>query len=126
MAHGKEQIPMDRRTLEAYRQRLLAQQQQIVKRIFDLEEELQGTTADEMVFDDRAQALELEEVLERLDEQSRQEAEDIQAALARLDAGTYGQYETCGKAISAARLNALPVAHRCVHCHEQEEHIARE
>ena len=48
--------------------------------------------------------------------------EAIQAALARIDARTYGICETCGETISAARLTAMPTARRCVACQERLEH----
>jgi DnaK suppressor protein len=38
------------------------------------------------------------------------------AALARLDGGTFGQCDDCGKHIPRARLKALPYARRCVRC----------
>jgi len=41
---------------------------------------------------------------------------EIDAALQRLDAGTYGVCEACGRAIDPARLDALPAARRCVSC----------
>jgi DnaK suppressor protein len=47
--------------------------------------------------------------------------EAIQAALARIDAGTYGICDTCGETISAARLTAMPAAPRCVACQERLE-----
>ena len=40
----------------------------------------------------------------------------IDAALARVDAGTYGQCESCGNTIPEARLEALPEATLCVAC----------
>jgi phage/conjugal plasmid C-4 type zinc finger TraR family protein len=40
----------------------------------------------------------------------------IDAALARVDAGTYGVCESCGNAIPEARLEALPEATLCVSC----------
>jgi DnaK suppressor protein len=45
----------------------------------------------------------------------------IAAALDRLDAGTYGRCEGCGKAIPEERLKAMPYASRCVACEEREE-----
>jgi DnaK suppressor protein len=42
-------------------------------------------------------------------------------ALARLDAGTYGQCERCGKAIPKARLEAFPTVTLCVTCKQLEE-----
>ncbi len=42
-------------------------------------------------------------------------------ALARLDAGTYGNCEVCGRAIPAARLRAFPRATLCIPCKQAEE-----
>jgi DnaK suppressor protein len=41
---------------------------------------------------------------------------DIDRALVKLDDGTYGICDVCGKEIGAARLEALPAAARCVEC----------
>jgi RNA polymerase-binding protein DksA len=40
----------------------------------------------------------------------------IDAALARLEAGTYGTCTSCGKAIAPERLDALPWAALCIDC----------
>jgi RNA polymerase-binding transcription factor DksA len=42
------------------------------------------------------------------------ELEDVDRAFRRLDAGTYGTCEACGKAIEQARLEAIPTARFCV------------
>jgi RNA polymerase-binding transcription factor DksA len=42
------------------------------------------------------------------------ELTDLQAALDRLDAGTYGICEICGKPIADGRLEAMPAARFCV------------
>jgi RNA polymerase-binding protein DksA len=57
-----------------------------------------------------------DEVLEHLDETEQREVEQIRDALARMDEGTYGQCETCGGAISSARLEALPYTSLCIDC----------
>ena len=41
---------------------------------------------------------------------------EARAALERMDKGTYGQCEACGKAIAKARLEAIPFTKYCVHC----------
>jgi RNA polymerase-binding transcription factor DksA len=41
---------------------------------------------------------------------------EIDAALGRVDAGTYGTCEACGKPIPEARLEAVPEATLCVAC----------
>jgi DnaK suppressor protein len=40
----------------------------------------------------------------------------VDAALARLDAGTYGTCQRCGRPVAAARLEALPWAAHCIEC----------
>ncbi len=47
--------------------------------------------------------------------------EQSEHAVARLDAGTYGACESCGKAIPAARLRAFPRATLCISCKQSEE-----
>jgi DnaK suppressor protein len=41
---------------------------------------------------------------------------DIDDALAKLDAGTYGRCERCGGEIGTARLEAMPAARLCITC----------
>lgn len=50
-----------------------------------------------------------------------EEVQDIEAALGRLAAGTYGQCTSCGIAIPAARLDAYPTAKRCLPCQQKHE-----
>ena len=54
-------------------------------------------------------------------EGENEELREIDAALARLDAGTFGTCETCGKKIPTARLKALPYARMCVECKQRQE-----
>lgn len=65
---------------------------------------------------ERATENENDEVLETLDESSRAEVAQVQAAILRLEAGTYGRCATCGAPISAARLVAMLSATTCVAC----------
>lgn len=46
---------------------------------------------------------------------------DIDRALKRMEAGTYGICEACGKEIPVLRLKALPFAAKCVPCQEIED-----
>jgi RNA polymerase-binding transcription factor DksA len=45
----------------------------------------------------------------------------ITAALDRMDAGTFGRCEQCGKDIPEQRLDAVPYARFCVKCQQQLE-----
>ena len=44
----------------------------------------------------------------------RDQTVEVEAALARIDEGTYGICETCGKDIGSARLEAMPAARFCI------------
>lgn len=48
--------------------------------------------------------------------QARQQLAEIDAALLRLAAGSYGQCEKCGQPIGAERLAARPGAATCIGC----------
>lgn len=45
--------------------------------------------------------------------------EQVDAALAKLDDGTYGTCENCGNDIGAARMEARPTSTLCVECKSQ-------
>ena len=47
---------------------------------------------------------------------ARRRLADLDDALGRLDAGTYGRCERCGSPIPAERLAVRPSARTCVHC----------
>ena len=56
-----------------------------------------------------------------LDDHETTELNLVEAALARIEAGTYGQCIDCGIQIPAARLHAAPEAMRCIACQEKVE-----
>ena len=51
-----------------------------------------------------------------LRDRNEQHLAAVDAALARLDAGTYGLCESCAKPIAPERLEALPSAALCIDC----------
>jgi len=51
-----------------------------------------------------------------LSAQARAAVDEVDRALTRMDAGTYGICEQCGQPIPRARLKALPYAALCVAC----------
>jgi RNA polymerase-binding protein DksA len=48
--------------------------------------------------------------------QAREHLAQIDAAMARLEQGSYGRCERCGQPIDTARLAARPVATTCISC----------
>jgi DnaK suppressor protein len=62
-----------------------------------------------------------EEISSQMVEVESRELIYIQAALARIDAGTYGRCESCENAIPKARLEVLPYATMCIKCQREAE-----
>lgn len=60
-------------------------------------------------------------ILSRLEGQERHELDEIDAAQARLAAGTYGVCEQCGKPIPLVRLRAMLTARHCMACQQALE-----
>jgi DnaK suppressor protein len=80
----------------------------------DPQSELTGETAfDEEYADSGTATFERERDLS-LENNVRDLLEKIDKALARMDEGTYGLCERCGKPIEKARIKALPYASLCI------------
>jgi len=73
----------------------------------DLRQETRKRSDD---WDDRAAENQNDEVLTQLDDSGRDELQQIEIALQRFEAGTYGVCVDCDKAIPVGRLRALPSA----------------
>lgn len=65
---------------------------------------------------DQISADEVSEVADRLSGRERRELQDIEGALRRMAAGTYGRCEGCGHAIGRQRLKAMPETRFCMSC----------
>lgn len=65
---------------------------------------------------DMAQFVENDEVLELLEERTREQVEDMTRALHRIEEGTYGTCTRCGGEIGAERLALLPTTTLCAAC----------
>ena len=60
-------------------------------------------------------------VLAALDAHAEARLIEVDAALRRIDAGTYGQCERCESEISRARLDAIPEVRLCLPCQKRED-----
>lgn len=63
-----------------------------------------------------AQFVENDEVLEALEERSRERIDALLRAMDRIDEGTYDQCSSCGNTIGPARLALLPTTSVCASC----------
>lgn len=61
----------------------------------------------------------------RMRDRDRKLISKIQAALERIEAGTFGQCTSCGEPIAAARLQARPVTELCIDCKREAERLER-
>lgn len=71
--------------------------------------------------DDRAVGDWVRDVAISQTERDTRELDEIEAALKRIDEGTYGECIDCGEDIVRARLDATPAAARCIPCQERFE-----
>jgi DnaK suppressor protein len=70
--------------------------------------------------DQASQSIE-KELLFELSDNERMTLDQIEAALRKIDKGTYGLCEACQKSIPAPRLKALPFARYCITCQSTSE-----
>jgi DnaK suppressor protein len=114
----------DKAFLKAQREALLAERATYEKQIDELKAEAQELVEEmepgDIQFDEESGEGGTTSVDRELDlvlsAQASAVIEDIDQALAKIDAGTYGICENCGQLISKARLEALPYARLCIQC----------
>lgn len=103
-----------RRRLDEERERLTRLREELAARVAD-DESSGGSElshADQHPADSGTETQAFEQDLSML-EQVDGELADVDEAYARLEAGTYGSCEVCGRPIAEERLEALPAARRC-------------
>lgn len=71
----------------------------------------------------RMDALAAQAMAEAGERRAKIELQRVEAALTRLDAGTYGDCAACGEPIEPARLEASPATPFCLACAEEREQI---
>ena len=116
---------------ERFRQPLLEERERVLHAIRFLHEENPGSLEDEtgeLVSGsadnhpgDTATATFDRELDYTLEDNSEAVLAAIEAALVRLDEGTYGKCQRCGQPISEERLEAIPYATLCIDCKRKEE-----
>ncbi len=103
--------------LEYFRNKLLSLKKEAEERLQKIEQDIQHEDAPKD-WEDRATETENDETLESLGLLTEQELVQINAALARIDEGSYFHCSECGATIPEARLELLPYTTLCVNCAE--------
>lgn len=105
-----------RERLEAERQRTLRQLASLTRDFDAVVEASQDSNADDEHDPDGSTIAFERSQVDALIQQSHRSLTEVDAALDRLDAGTYGACETCGRPIAPERLEARPTARKCIAC----------
>jgi RNA polymerase-binding protein DksA len=104
----------DKAFFDHFRARLLEERERIVRRLEGLRDELSGLQEMPRELEEWAQEEKDRDILIRLEERESVELRRIQAALERIDDGSYGLCQICGRSIPRDRLEELPTAFRCI------------
>jgi DnaK suppressor protein len=115
--------------LKKLRVKLLGERDRLVQDLGSLEESTASTSRDSSgdlssysshMADQGTDAMEREKAFLFASVKKRR-VEEIDQALARLEAGTFGVCESCGQPIPPKRLERVPDASLCVSCKEKQE-----
>src|SRR6201993_944880 len=113
---------MEKKRIERFKKQLLERRQELLKSIAQTQEEgraMQHSYGPDE--GDRANSSLDKELLFHQTSQSRGLLGSIDAALARINDGTFGQCMVCDEEIGAKRLDAIPWTRYCISCQESAE-----
>lgn len=114
---------MQNLSLDRLRDELKQQKSELEQRLQRINENVRRP----LETDSKERALQLEnrEVVDALGNEAREELGQIASALRRIDNGEFGYCSDCGEAISEPRLQAFPQAARCIECASLDEERER-
>ncbi|MGH2759684.1 MAG: TraR/DksA family transcriptional regulator [Actinomycetota bacterium] len=111
---------MDQETLNGFRHRLDGEREAIGRQLVDMGIDVDtGAPTDvafEQGFADSGQATAEKARVLSIGEGLIEQLHEVAGALERIEQGTYGRCENCGKDIPVERLEARPVARLCLDC----------
>jgi RNA polymerase-binding protein DksA len=128
-ARAPRPAKLDRKTLGQIRETLESERNDLLKRQAELEQDSFDATQSDMTgevgldedFADAGTATFERERDLSIRNNIRDLVDQITRAIQRIEDGTYGTCERCGRPIDAARLRALPHALLCMDCKRREE-----
>ena len=113
---------MKKTELEHYRNLLMEKRSDLLDRVRSARNsETQGTDKAAPDLGDRAITTVSRDLMYQLTTGERNIVRRVDAALDRLDAGTYGACVHCGKKVQKGRLDAVPWALHCIECQELQD-----
>lgn len=113
---------LNRKDLNAYKQKLMARRNEIVRKLSEFRNESKEVETDiAQDVADKAESSYTKEFLLSLSDAEREQLFQIDAALKRIERKEFGHCQMCQKEISKKRLNALPWTPYCIGCQEKAE-----
>lgn len=114
---------MDAQTLEQLRKALEQERQSLREQLRDRGVDPDDPTSVEFQFDqgfaDTAQTTAERDRVLAIVRGLRANLDDVEHAFQRMERGTYGICENCGREIAVERLEALPAARLCIECKQR-------
>ena len=111
---------MDQETLNGFRRRLDEERANIGRQLIDMGIDTDTGAPDNVAFEqgfaDSGQATAEKARVLSMGEGLIEQLHEVDGALERIEQGTYGRCENCGKDIPVERLEARPVARLCMAC----------
>jgi len=105
--------------LEQAKQALMEKQQELLSRVERTHKHIyQKDDPVSAKFSEQVTEMENDELVHALDAEGRQELNQVQHALARIESGDYFDCVVCGNPIGEKRLEAIPFADKCINCAE--------
>lgn len=114
---------MKKADLDAFTDLLRGQRENYLREFRKAEEGLEAITEErESELEEHAQEEQTARYLSRLDDRTLYALKEIDAASQRILDGAYGKCECCHRAITLARLSALPATRLCARCAALNQH----
>ena len=113
--------PIAEKELLSLQDQLAQRRQEILHQVGDLESRWQEGSERQIEVEETAQDLELSDPYPPVDDLERGEVAEIDRALGKIAAGSFGFCETCGQPIPLKRLKSIPWTKYCLRDAEKEE-----
>src|SRR5438876_2261461 len=113
---------MDKKRLEQFKKKLETRQQELRRTVTRTEQDGRAAdldTAQDIA--DKAASSYNKEFLFHQSNNDRQLLQMVEAALARIREGNFGECISCGREINPKRLEAVPWTRHCIECQEKLE-----
>jgi DnaK suppressor protein len=121
----RQRAPLSKTRLRNFREGLVAEREQLLIQVAELDAEADVKNWRESGFDDdpadAGSASFERETAQSLSLHARNLLTQIEDAVRRLDEGTFGDCLTCGRRIEFERLEVLPYTTQCLDCRRREE-----